>query len=59
LSEEILSGRIEVKPYRLNQKSPCSFCKYKAVCRFDWQINEYNFLELLGKNNVLEKMTSG
>jgi ATP-dependent helicase/nuclease subunit B len=56
LSEEILSGRIEVKPYRLNQKSPCSFCKYKPVCRFDWQVNEYNFLEPLGKNDVLEKM---
>jgi ATP-dependent helicase/nuclease subunit B len=56
LSEEILSGRIEVKPYRLNQKSPCSYCKYKSVCRFDWQINDYNFLESLGKTSVLEKM---
>jgi ATP-dependent helicase/nuclease subunit B len=56
LSEEILSGGIEVKPYRLNQKSPCSYCKYKPVCRFDWQINEYNFLESLGKSGVLEKM---
>ncbi|MGA1979723.1 MAG: PD-(D/E)XK nuclease family protein [Sedimentisphaerales bacterium] len=56
LSEEILSGRIEVKPYRLNQKSPCSFCKYKPVCRFDWQINEYNFLESLDKLKTLEKI---
>ncbi len=56
LSEEILSGRIEVKPYRLNQKSPCSFCKYKAVCRFDWQVNEYNLLESLDKVGALEKM---
>lgn len=58
LSEEILSGRIEVKPYRLNQKSPCSFCKYKAVCRFDWQVNEYNFLEPLDKTGVLVKMAN-
>jgi ATP-dependent helicase/nuclease subunit B len=56
LSEEILSGRIEVKPYRLNQKSPCSFCKYKPVCRFDWQINEYNLLESLDKLEALEKI---
>jgi ATP-dependent helicase/nuclease subunit B len=56
LSEEILSGRIEVKPYRLNQKSPCSYCKYKAVCRFDWQINEYNLLESLDKVGALEKI---
>jgi ATP-dependent helicase/DNAse subunit B len=58
LSEGILSGRIEVKPYRLNQKSPCSFCKYKPVCRFDWQINEYNLLESLDKTSVLEKLDS-
>ena len=56
LSEEILSGRIDVKPYRLNQKSPCSYCKYKLVCRFDWQINDYNFLESLGKTSILEEM---
>ncbi len=56
LSEEILSGRIDVEPYRLNQKSPCSYCKYKSVCRFDWQINDYSFLEPLNKHQVLEKI---
>jgi len=56
LAEEILSGRIDVKPYRLSGKSPCSYCKYKSVCRFDWQINDYNFLESLNKLQSLEKM---
>ena len=56
LAEEILSGGIDVKPYRLSGKSPCSYCKYKSVCRFDWQINDYNFLESLRKAKVLEKM---
>jgi ATP-dependent helicase/nuclease subunit B len=54
LAEEILSGGIDVKPYRLGTDSPCSFCDYKAVCRFDWQINDYNFLESVGKNAVLK-----
>jgi ATP-dependent helicase/nuclease subunit B len=56
LAEEIISGRIDVKPYRLNQKSPCSYCKYRPVCRFDWQINNYNFLESLDKLQVLEEV---
>ncbi len=56
LAEEILFGKIEVNPYRLNQFSPCSYCKYKPVCRFDWQINDYNFLKSLGKTGVLEKI---
>ena len=56
LAEEIYSGKIEVRPYRLNKKSPCSYCKYKALCRFDWQINEYNLLAPLGKNSVLAEI---
>jgi ATP-dependent helicase/nuclease subunit B len=32
---EIIAGKIDVKPYRLSGKSPCSFCKYKPVCRFE------------------------
>ena len=56
LAAEILSGRIEVRPYRLGTESPCGYCKYKPVCRFDWQINEYNFLQTLNKLQVLEKL---
>jgi len=56
LVEEILSGRIDVRPYRLSGKSPCSYCKYKSVCRFDWQINDYNFLVSVGKTEVLKKI---
>lgn len=56
LSEGIVSGKIDVCPYRLSGKSPCSYCKYKSVCQFDWQINNYNFLESLGKSSILEKI---
>ncbi len=56
LAEEITSGRIDVQPYRINTESPCSYCRYRSVCRFDWQINDYNFLESLNKLQVLEKM---
>jgi len=55
LVQGILSGRIDVKPYRLRQKSPCSFCSYRSVCRFDWQINDYSLLEPVSKLQVLEK----
>ena len=55
LAREIIAGRIEVKPYRLGTASPCGYCRYKPVCRFDWQVNEYNFLQPLGKAEVLEK----
>jgi len=56
LAEEIASGRIDAQPYRIGTESPCGYCKYKSVCRFDWQINDYNYLESLNKLQVLEKM---
>ena len=54
LAEEILSGEIDIRPYRLSQNCPCSYCEYRPVCRFDWQINEYNFLVSVGKSDVLK-----
>ncbi|MHC4432559.1 MAG: PD-(D/E)XK nuclease family protein [Planctomycetota bacterium] len=56
LAGEIASGEISVRPYRLSQNSPCGYCKYKAVCRFDWQINDYNFLESVNKVQAIEAM---
>ena len=56
LAGEILSGEVEVRPYRLGTVSPCGYCKYKPVCRFDWQINDYNFLQSLNKRQVLERI---
>jgi ATP-dependent helicase/nuclease subunit B len=55
LAQDILSGRIDVNPYRLNTGSACNYCKYKPVCRFDWQINDYNILQALSKTQVLQR----
>ena len=52
----IFAGRINITPYRINKKSPCVYCPYDAVCRFDWQINRYNLLSPMNKELVLEMM---
>jgi ATP-dependent helicase/DNAse subunit B len=54
LAEQILSGSIGVHPYRLGTSSACTYCKYRPVCRFDWQINDYNPLETVSKIAFLE-----
>jgi len=59
LGEGMVSGDIRVRPYKLGKKSPCSYCEYKPVCRFDWLINEYNYLEGYGKKKVLEELGGG
>ena len=50
ISEEILSGSIDLKPFydtrKQRGKTPCEYCKYKAICRFDVNNsgNSYNYL---------------
>jgi len=51
---EILSGKIDVRPYRLGTATACGYCDYKALCRFDWLINDRNSLEVVNKAKVLE-----
>jgi ATP-dependent helicase/nuclease subunit B len=51
LTDDMLSGKIDISPYRLGTDVACNkFCPYKPLCRFDWQINDYNYLESVTKN---------
>jgi len=54
-AEQIISGCIDITPYRLGMTSPCSRCDFRAVCKFDWQINDYNPLEQVNKEQVLKQ----
>ncbi|MCR4441671.1 MAG: helicase-exonuclease AddAB subunit AddB [Peptococcaceae bacterium] len=35
IGEEIMAGEISIQPYRYKGSSPCAYCSYQAVCRFD------------------------
>ncbi len=39
----IVSGAVEITPYRYNKKTPCTFCSYKQVCQFDETLDENNY----------------
>ena len=58
ISEGILGGNIEVKPYYNtgNKKTPCEYCKYKSICRFDEnsKVNRYTYLTNLNKEAIME-----
>ena len=60
ISEEILSGNIDVKPYyKIKQgKTPCEYCKYKAICNFNTGIckKEYNYIGNAEKEYILEQI---
>lgn len=56
ISEEIMSGNIDINPYYKKKKVPCEYCKYKAICGFDTgnANNKYNYIGEMEKNAVLE-----
>lgn len=49
---EILQGIVDIKPYKMNGRTACTYCLYGSVCQFD---------ELLQDNiyNNLHKVTPG
>jgi ATP-dependent helicase/nuclease subunit B len=55
---DIVSGRIEVRPYHRGGQRACAFCEYMGVCHFDWQINDYNFLPSVGKGDLMARFES-
>lgn len=60
IASSIDSGDISVRPILLGQTSPCRYCPYHAVCRFDVQLqdNEYDVVSI-GKDEVLEALDKG
>ncbi|MEM1504230.1 helicase-exonuclease AddAB subunit AddB [Domibacillus sp. 8LH] len=47
----IVSGRVDITPYRYNKKTPCTFCSYRQVCQFDDTLDENNYRIIRPKKN--------
>lgn len=58
ISKEILSGKIDIKPYYKEKTTPCGYCLYRSICQFDKNkfCNEYNYIPKLTKEEIWEKM---
>jgi ATP-dependent helicase/nuclease subunit B len=53
IGDAVLSGRIDIAPYRLKDKSPCPRCEYHGVCRFEPSINRYRILDSIDRDTAL------
>ena len=58
ISNEILEGNIELKPYNKNGVTPCEYCEYKQICNFNPSLykNDYNYINKKDKEEILEMM---
>lgn len=46
IGEEIIAGNVKIAPYRYKGKSPCLYCLYSSVCRFDPGVAEQGYRDL-------------
>ena len=60
ISQEILNGNINIKPYyNIKKKStPCDYCNYKGICNFSngFCKNTYNYIPNRTKEEILENI---
>ena len=46
ISNEILNGNIDIKPYSYKNETGCTYCNYNSICRFSPNLkdNTYNYI---------------
>ena len=54
----ITEGTVQISPYKMKDRTPCTFCSYKSVCQIDESLegNEYRMLVPRSKEQALELM---
>jgi ATP-dependent helicase/nuclease subunit B len=54
----IVSGIVDVSPYKLKDRAPCTFCSFKPVCQFDQSVesNDFRKLPVIKKEDLLEAL---
>jgi ATP-dependent helicase/nuclease subunit B len=57
LADGVLSGEVDVHPYRIGTDTPCPACGYRSVCRFEPAADRYRNLAPMGKEEVLGRLT--
>ncbi len=58
IAKEIFDGKIDIKPYYKNGKTPCQYCQYKTICGFNTKQkgNTYQYIEKKSKDEILSKI---
>ncbi|MBP2634886.1 MAG: addB [Firmicutes bacterium] len=46
VAQAILAGETAIRPYRLAKATPCGYCAFRAVCQFDGNLPENDYLAL-------------
>jgi ATP-dependent helicase/nuclease subunit B len=58
IGDQILSGKVDVKPYRMGKATPCPRCEYRSVCRFEPGPGAYRHLTPAARQEALSFITA-
>ncbi|WP_433748804.1 helicase-exonuclease AddAB subunit AddB [Falsibacillus pallidus] len=55
---QIISGSVDISPYKLKDRTPCQFCSYRPVCQFDQSLegNDYRVLKPHKPDEIIQYM---
>ncbi len=56
LADRIFDGDISVFPYRMGDVSPCNWCDFRSVCRFEFAQKSLRFLPKLSRSEVFTQL---
>ena len=53
---KMVEGDVGITPYKLKDRTPCTFCSFKSVCQFDQSLEDNQYRNLADKKQkeVLE-----
>lgn len=53
---DIISGDAAISPFKMKDKTPCTYCSFKPVCQFDPSMdkNEYRILHSQKKEEIID-----
>lgn len=57
IGQHIVDGYFPISPYKKSDRTPCSYCQYRALCRFEGSRNAYRVLPPLTESAAMEKIS--
>ncbi|WEK53066.1 MAG: helicase-exonuclease AddAB subunit AddB [Candidatus Cohnella colombiensis] len=55
IGQRMVEGDVAINPYKLDRRSPCTFCEFRPVCHIDSQV-EGNSYQVLSKATSREEL---
>ncbi|MCR5608096.1 MAG: PD-(D/E)XK nuclease family protein, partial [Lachnospiraceae bacterium] len=49
-TEQMYDGNIKANPYKYKGKTPCDYCKFRSICKFDVKLEGNNYKRLTEKS---------